>query len=369
MVIHPAHQMPFDQLVTGLQTEINKGNINTRSNNDGLIQYTYTKNCVFGREWNKFTEIARGIILDHEAKTIVGTPFTKFYNFGEQSMTWPTGEFETFEKVDGSLIIVFFHNGKWQTATKGSFFSEQAKKAKSFVNAFSVYLLKGHTYLFEYVGPSNRIVVKYYHEELILLGAYLPDGEEYPSWRITSTARLLRVRPMKYYFYKSFIELKDHVDSLPAQEEGFVVRFSSGLRLKLKGEEYCRIHRCISRVTPLAIWEAMREGQNLDEFKSMLPEEFWTDFHSIVDLISLRYEARMKTINIAKATTDDFVDRDLIKAGLPKDLESMVRVLRKGPISDNPKAVRALYEFIRPKANNLPGYEPSTSINRFEEEL
>jgi RNA ligase len=47
---------------------------------------------------------------------------------------------------------------------------------------------------------------------------------------------------------------------LPRDREGFVVRFASGLRIKLKGEQYCRIHKLISRCTPLALWDAMMPG-------------------------------------------------------------------------------------------------------------
>jgi hypothetical protein len=39
--------------------------------------------------------------------------------------------------------------------------------------------------------------------------------------------------------------------------QGFVVRFADGLRLKLKGSEYRRIHALISRRTPLAMGEGL----------------------------------------------------------------------------------------------------------------
>jgi RNA ligase len=36
-----------------------------------------------------------------------------------------------------------------------------------------------------------------------------------------------------------------------------------GLRLKVEEDEYKRIHEPISRVTPLAIWEAMAAGNDI----------------------------------------------------------------------------------------------------------
>jgi RNA ligase len=367
-MIHPAFNYTFSDLVSGLNQEIEKGNLNTRTSHSGLVQYTYTKQCVFDRGWNEINEMGRGLILDHENQKIVAAPFPKFFNFGEKVQTWPQGEFETFEKVDGSLIIVFFHNDEWHTATKGSFYSEQAIKAKELVASFSIYLSKGHTYLFEYVGPSNRIVIQYPKEELILLGVYYDTGEEYPSWRVAATAHLLRVRPVQAYKFDGFDQLHHRVNELTSDQEGFVIRFQNGLRLKMKGEEYCRIHRCISRVTPLAIWEAMQAGQNMEEFRALLPEEFWSDFDHICDLISEKYEARLNDIYDALAATKDFADRDLINAKLPKDIESMVRVMRKGEITNSDKAMKALYNYIRPKANHLEGYRPSSSLTRFEAE-
>ena len=45
----------------------------------------------------------------------------------------PDLPFETMEKLDGSLIIIFHHNGRWRTATKGSFTSSQAQWAENFL--------------------------------------------------------------------------------------------------------------------------------------------------------------------------------------------------------------------------------------------
>jgi RNA ligase len=43
-------------------------------------------------------------------------------------------------------------------------------------------------------------------------------------------------------------------------EEGVVVRFASGLRLKLKREEYVRLHRLVTGLTPRRIWEMLKDG-------------------------------------------------------------------------------------------------------------
>src|SRR5262249_58515702 len=61
---------------------------------------------------------------------------------------------------------------------------------------------------------------------------------------------------------ESVWQLIAEAKDLPSDAEGFVVRFSDGLRLKIKGAEYRRIHALISRITPLAMWELMQAGDD-----------------------------------------------------------------------------------------------------------
>jgi RNA ligase len=97
---------------------------------EGLALWCYQSRCVFNDGWNEFTTLARGLILDAGTGRIVATPFPKFFNYGERGEEFPALPFETFEKLDGSLIILFHHRGRWLTATKGSFNSPQARWAQ-----------------------------------------------------------------------------------------------------------------------------------------------------------------------------------------------------------------------------------------------
>ena len=58
-------------------------------------------------------------------------------------------------------------------------------------------------------------------------------------------------------------------------EEGFVVRFANGERVKFKSLEYLKIARIISGCTPLEIWRHMKDnGDSNPEYYESLPEEF-----------------------------------------------------------------------------------------------
>lgn len=226
----------------------------------------------------------------------MATPFPKFFNAFERGEIIPDQPFETFEKVDGSLIIIFWHAGEWKTATKGAFGSPQAQWAAARLKSCDLSALRrGTTYLAEAVYAENRIVVRYTEDELVLLAAYDESGAELSFAALCETADSLGWRMVKRHRYDSVSQLLVEAQDLPRDEEGFVVRFDDGLRLKIKGAEYRRIHALISRITPLAMWEIMQAGDDVAKVRKDIPEEFWTDFDAICALLARQLDAVVET--------------------------------------------------------------------------
>jgi RNA ligase len=58
-------------------------------------------------------------------------------------------------------------------------------------------------------------------------------------------------------------------------KEGFVVKYKNGYRLKVKFDEYQRIHRIVTQVSTLNIWEYLKEGQDLLPILDRVPDEFY----------------------------------------------------------------------------------------------
>ena len=88
----------------------------------------YTKICNAMKIWNDATEKCRGIIVDNDYN-IVARSFPKFYNYEEYDDTSliPTNlSFNVYEKLDGSLGILYWYNDVPYIATAGSFNSDQA---------------------------------------------------------------------------------------------------------------------------------------------------------------------------------------------------------------------------------------------------
>jgi RNA ligase len=395
-VKHPARAIPFDELISLLAQEVGRDHVSIRHDGD-LSLYCYTKECVFNRAWNPINRLARGLIIDRAERRVVATPFPKFFNVGESIDTIPDGSFEEYEKVDGSLIIVFEHRGRWRTATKGSLDSAQARWAQTKLDrANTLHLSPGSTYLCEGVYPANRIVVTYDWEGLCLLGAYNEHGDELAYRNLHAIATDIGWKVARRYERNTITDLQEQAKAWPVNEEGRVLFWPQhGVRLKIKGSEYMAVHRLISGCTPLGIWSAMLYGQNLADMRKALPEEFWPDFDKIAGLIGVRLATFLHQIDTAAESVhwDPGVDdRELgISLGerFPGPWSDFVFHRRKGrellpPLKPTPKNLtpqkmlsfdpvpmirRSVFNFVRPTGNHLEGYQPSASMNRVQDEI
>ena len=117
-----------------------------------LIIWNYSEKVQYDNLWHTHPLLlqTRGLVTD-EFGTIVARPFKKFFNMEEGKHT-PTTDFEVFEKVDGSCIILFYYNHEWVFASRGSFTSEQSVKAKELSSKYPLHSLdKQKTYIFEII--------------------------------------------------------------------------------------------------------------------------------------------------------------------------------------------------------------------------
>jgi RNA ligase len=230
--------------------------------------------------WDDYTMACRGLVVD-AAGNILARPFKKFKNFEEYSVEEiPSDqEFEVFEKMDGSLIVIFYYKEykEWIIASRGSFISEQAVEAKKMFNLNLFHLMKKKcTYLFEVIYPENRIVVDYGSlRGLVLLTRVANDTGYEPHYD----------ELVKYYSDHFEITPKLNVDKLKNfadlreleedNKEGFVIRFANGFRMKVKFAEYIRLHAIVTNVSNLTVWEHLKNGYDFDELIDRVPDEFY----------------------------------------------------------------------------------------------
>ncbi len=237
--------------------------------------YNYSRECQFTAAWDEITLNMRGTILDQEGN-VIAKSFPKFFNM-EEMKTIPNEHFQVFEKMDGSLIIGFKYGLDFHVASKGSFTSDQAIDAKKIIEEMDIdhdnLFKEGFTYLFEYIAPHNRIVVDYgNNRELCALAVIKNDTGEEAAYPILSCMSVHGFPVVKRY-----LGITDHTklkSSIKPDHEGFVIRFNSGLRMKVKGEEYVRLHRLLTNFSNVDIWKCLKENTDMNAFLERVPDEF-----------------------------------------------------------------------------------------------
>ncbi len=272
-----------------LQELINDGYICSQRHSEAdYYIYNYTPKAQYERVWNEWTLMARGLVLDTNYE-VVARPFRKFFNMEEHlPEEIPSENFEVYEKLDGSLGILYWLDGQPFIATRGSFNSEQALKATQmlygkYTHTFPL-LDRSKTYLFEIIYPENRIVVDYGNREDLILLAVIDNktGRDEP---LETIGFPLVTR------YDGISDLKTLKSLQEENREGFVIKFRSGLRVKVKFEEYVRLHRILTRVSSTNIWEYLSTNQSFEEILEKVPDEFYDWVKKTVAALNAQYQS------------------------------------------------------------------------------
>ncbi len=245
-----------------------------------LTIYNYTPNAQFDKVWNSATLMCRGLVATQcDDRHIIARPFPKFFNI-EQHEELPQEPFSVYEKYDGSLFIASWHDDDLVVSTRGSFGSHQAARGLAMLKRYGTdWIEQGITYLFEVIYPENRIVVDYGdREDLVFLAAINnATGEEILPPDAPVPMEQAKVYPITCLEQLQQIEEQNR--------EGFIVRFESGMRVKVKFEDYKRLHKLITGLSEKAVWEILSEGDSkkLETFKVNVPDEFYQWLNKIID--------------------------------------------------------------------------------------
>ncbi len=279
---------PYERLV-------NDGYIR-KSENENLVLYNYTEKCTYERYWNEYTLQARGLIFDKKTQELIARPFVKFFNLGENEESLlknlPLNQkYEAYEKVDGSLGVVYYYNNKWNIATRGSLNSEQAIEGQKIIQKYNTkYLDKKFTYLVEIIYPENKIIVDYGDEKkLILLGCRnTKTGDEKNYCYLEDLSKKIGMEISKKYNY-SIDEMIKLQKTLSKDEEGFVVKFENNLRVKIKGDQYLKLAKIVANISPISLWEVMEKGKVSEKYLAQIPEEILPDINPIKEKLELSF--------------------------------------------------------------------------------
>lgn len=277
-----------------------------------LYILTYTAKAQYGYIWDDITTICRGLIVDKDYN-IIQRPFKKFFNYQELNRL-PLLDYKIYDKMDGSLGILYWNGNKPYISTKGSFSSDEAILGTKmlhdkYYNTFDK-LDKSKTYLFEIVHPNNRIVVDYKGmEDLILIAVvdtetgYDEDIDNYSDLGFTMVEEF------------EHREVRDLIEDNISNKEGYILKFTNGFRVKIKFEEYVHNHKYITGISSYTIWEMLKNGESDEVILEVLPDEMYdwynkvkaeltTQFNNIKNAVTGVYETRPNKTLTGKEFSD-----------------------------------------------------------------
>ena len=275
-----------------LQAEIDGGYITRKRHPElPLSILTYTQACQYSHYWNPITMRCRGLIVDDDTGEIVALPFPKIFvtamhGVHDFASPLPAEPFEIFEKADGSLAICFHYACRWHAASKGSFISDQARWAQAVLDRSDLTGLDpALTYLAEAIYGANRIVVDYgSREDLVLLAAFRPaDGTETPLAEAAKHWTPIGPAVRSWGLSESLTAVEELAAANTTmggtvvggtEDEGYVIRFASGVRAKLKMAAYLALHKLYTGTNERTVWEVLASGQDPAVLFDTVPDEF-----------------------------------------------------------------------------------------------
>ena len=239
----------------------------------------------------------RGLIFGEDGY-IMSRPYHKFFNVNEREETQAhaldlTAPHIVMDKLDGSMIRPVMQNGMIRLATKMGV-TDIAMEAEKLLNSkqydwLDMAMTMGFTPIFEYVAPTNKIVVDYAEPKLILTGI-----RENVTGRYIDI-RELRAVPFEKVRTDSCIHDFDAYLSVKRGEtnrEGDIIAFEDGHRLKVKNDWYVRIHKTKDVVRVDRNIVALIVNEELDDILPLLDapdfarvmqveKSFWNDFDNV----------------------------------------------------------------------------------------
>jgi len=262
-----------------------------------LTIYNYSQSTQYQGHWIPETLAARGLVLN-DAGDIVARPFGKFFNLTEHKADEiPCLPFEAFEKMDGSLGIFFFYQGQPVFASRGSFTSEQAVEGWSMLKRLRYDTLDpAYTWMWEIIYPSNRIVVDYGGmSDVVLLGArHTALGIEMPYADMRASYQEEFTIVKAYHSGETPADIEQLQREDTANREGYVIRFADGFRVKVKFDEYVRLHRIVTQVSSISIWDMMRHGESLAAVIENVPDEFYDWTRGVINDLTQKHEGMLR---------------------------------------------------------------------------
>ena len=288
---------------------------------DGFVIFNYRQ--LSSDFSNEIVRECRGIIFkDGEWEHPVCHAFDKFFNYGQDEcadIDWAT--VKVSEKIDGSIMKLWCHNGTWHVATNGNIDANDAPvpdiRANNFYDLFWEGIAKhmkcyslgitgwlkdlnpSCTYIFEMVSPYTRVVIPYEQTDVFFLGARHNESNiQYGCDEDAAYAMNTQMFPRpKIYSMSNLKDIIYAANNLPWDEEGYVCYDKDFNRCKIKSPKYVMAHfaRNNNIITRKHLIDIILKGE-MEEFKIYASDyadvidytkKLMDDFNSFLDACAL----------------------------------------------------------------------------------
>lgn len=260
------------------------------SEDDGFVLFKY--NQIASDFHEEICKEARGLILDTQDNfRVVRMAFKKFFNLDEgfaAQLDWDTAV--ATEKIDGSIMSVWFARGQWHLSTNSTIDAFKAPLSgvgpyKTFGELFKSVLplsrfsefsniLAHQCYTFELVSPYNKVVINYPDTKVYLLSIRnMNTLVEHPLDKVAEFAKRFNLTMPQFYYMNDEAGFRRLVEQMPEGHEGIVVRDGKGERVKIKTLLYFEMHKAKNNgvITLERIVNLIR-ANDYYEFLSYFPE-------------------------------------------------------------------------------------------------
>jgi len=290
---------------------------------DGYVLFKYTQRGLdYTSDFNlEIVRECRGIILNESDNyKPVCVPFFKFGNYGEpyaDEIDWQSAQ--VVEKIDGSLIKVWYDSNHWRVSTSGNInaydavagsggvsFGDVFEEAKQQSGLCFNHLDPSFTYMFELISPRTQVVIPHKETKLYHIGT-----------RNNSTLQEadinIGVEKPKTYDISSIESILESAKTLDQYTEGFIVADKFYRRIKVKSPLYVKLHYTLGNcTTDRNIIDIIRSGE-MDEVLAYFPEHasVFASMQRKLDKFIADNERELETISTTSyATRKELADYD-----------------------------------------------------------